>query len=514
MLFATGPMRTVRLMLFSIERASGRFIIADNPYSEFALKRHVTYCRRRARSSPRSRQKSCVSCTKAKTQCDLVSPQCSRCFTRRTACIYQRTQTLTEIPQAGTSTGIEQVNNRSIVSAPQIFSEDAVILEASRNLNQSAKGQFPTEFLNSAPASPMAKWNPSLDDHTWENSNETSSYGDSMALSSSLTSSFLGLDTHLPLHEPIFTELHNLGSPGGLEIDPVTSLSQAFWPKKIDSVRSWLPRAYLLTTLRSYPEMLLSGSNLPPFIHPCCSRSAVQDLKRGKRDTRPALPEPLAICVSVVQMLKAKNKENSSFVWSTIRAAQDKLSREFLLYNDWETVAALQAVTVYFLLRISADEDTDDANFDILLIQTMVKISLKINSFSRNCATVSDGCLPHWQQWILMESIRRTTTVILLIERLFDIRSGLPNSYCDGAYLRGMLLPCSKKLWKAGDESAWEKEYTSNSGVRTCFRYEDLTNANLLTNSSKSLWESPLDGWLAQMDDFGTLLVAAASVPV
>lgn len=40
-------------------------------------------------------------------------------------------------------------------------------------------------------------------------------------------------------------------------------------------------------------------------------------------------------------------------------------------YNDYHAVAALQAMAIYFLLRVSED-DVDATNFDFQLIQTML----------------------------------------------------------------------------------------------------------------------------------------------
>ena len=40
-------------------------------------------------------------------------------------------------------------------------------------------------------------------------------------------------------------------------------------------------------------------------------------------------------------------------------------------YDDYDTVAALQAVTIYFLLRLSEQND-EATNFDLPLIDTMM----------------------------------------------------------------------------------------------------------------------------------------------
>ena len=43
---------------------------------------------------------------------------------------------------------------------------------------------------------------------------------------------------------------------------------------------------------------------------------------------------------------------------------------QYAQYDDRDTVAALQAVTIYFLLRLS--EDNEATNFDIPLIYSMM----------------------------------------------------------------------------------------------------------------------------------------------
>lgn len=408
-------------------------------------------------------------------------------------------------------------NNRSGGPVPQESPGQSKLLSASDYLYQVPNGQTSSDPLNKPLFSPVADHESYISpaSHAWDNNITTSADGDPFSLlTSSTIPSIYDLGGSLSLDEPDLTELYSLRSPSTLGTDPTLGSPKAFLPKKTGNVNSWLNQAYVITSLRSYPEMLISGKTLPPFIHPSCSVTTVQNHQTVGFDTRPELPEPLAICMSVVQMFKAKNKENSSFVWSTVREAQEKLARDFRSYSDWDTVAALQAVTVYFILRISEDEDTGHVNFDVQLIQTMVRISLNVSNFSHKYAPTSNGCLPGWKNWILIESIRRTTTILLLIDQFFDIRPGLPNFYCDGAYLRSMLLPCSRKLWQADNESTWEAEYTSDAGMqgqKVRLRYGDLVEFNSLADISGYSWKGPLEGWLAQADDLGISIMAAAS---
>jgi len=75
-----------------------------------------------------------------------------------------------------------------------------------------------------------------------------------------------------------------------------------------------------------------------------------------------------------------------------------------------------------------------------------------------------------------------------------------------------MALPAGKTLWHATSQSEWEEEYKAranglNANTGKHLTYGDLRNARFGTDGS-------LDSWLAELDEFGTLvLVAAANLP-
>lgn len=70
-----------------------------------------------------------------------------------------------------------------------------------------------------------------------------------------------------------------------------------------------------------------------------------------------------------------------------------------------------------------------------------------------------------------------------------------------------MALPCAKDLWRASSSAEWEREYLA--------RGDDMSIGNQLTYgdllNSRSGTGRALDLWLSQVDDFGTLVMAAAS---
>jgi hypothetical protein len=74
-----------------------------------------------------------------------------------------------------------------------------------------------------------------------------------------------------------------------------------------------------------------------------------------------------------------------------------------------------------------------------------------------------------------------------------------------------MHLPCSKGLWRAKTRDEWEREYVNemgNSGSHP--RFIDLMGYDI--NGRGDVSESSLEKWMVQLDDFGTLVVSAASL--
>lgn len=56
--------------------------------SEFALRRHIAYCRRTL-ENPKKRKRSCTQCHRAKAKCSF-EPQCARCTSKGFQCEYER----------------------------------------------------------------------------------------------------------------------------------------------------------------------------------------------------------------------------------------------------------------------------------------------------------------------------------------------------------------------------------------------------------------------------------------
>lgn len=67
----------------------------------------------------------------------------------------------------------------------------------------------------------------------------------------------------------------------------------------------------VMEALCAIPEQMLRKVTLPPFIHPHWDR--------------PAMPEPLAICMRIAQMFSSRTPDIKSFIWRTILAEQKRI---------------------------------------------------------------------------------------------------------------------------------------------------------------------------------------------
>lgn len=95
---------------------------------------------------------------------------------------------------------------------------------------------------------------------------------------------------------------------------PAPNTRKAFALRKPSNNQFSLNRSYIMCTLPTYPSMLLPSNDdgLPPFIHP-------------HFNSRKGLPGPLATCVTIIQWISVKNKDNVLFIWGCIRMEIDRI---------------------------------------------------------------------------------------------------------------------------------------------------------------------------------------------
>lgn len=365
----------------------------DHEFQEKSQIRHISYCQK-SKSRVRSRKKSCLICTKAKTRCDLTYPSCSRCTKKNLTCGYDQPRLPTTPVVQVSETPVVQSTETALVT-PQTLAEP--IAEPPPNLATTldlarvfaidehtdplhppqSPVHDPAEFISSDPST----WN-------FENTDLIFPYLESVPAQTvsqypRSSSPVMGFVPRLSMDYPSSEIMDAI-----LYKPVVAKAPKAFRPRTVRDHQFSLGRRYLLCTLRSYPHMILPGKPLPPFIHP----HFLTEVSGDGGVTHTSLPRPLANCTAIMQMCSAKNESNVTFIWRAIRMEQERLSAEVRLlrlssrelletcrsnswqclgYDDVNAVAALQAITIYVLLRLSEGND-EATDFDIPLIYTMM----------------------------------------------------------------------------------------------------------------------------------------------
>jgi hypothetical protein len=282
--------------------------------------RHASYCRTKARSAPRSRKRSCLTCTKAKTHCDAMVPACSRCLKRSLFCIYENPQ-----PQQTRTNSSEQLQAHNVVPLVDISLPLDPFLDSSSLLpwTDSESYDLPQDNLHDANShllqnSSMFR-NHDLLAPTHQGAPPTIN-GYSLFYNRRFQSESFPFSYQNSSTDYSRVELQNpLGSAVSFRSP------RAFEPKRVRHQQLFLNRKYVVVTLSSYPLMMLPGKGMPPFIHPRCN---IEESSQHERVTQTSLPRPLATCSGSVAMWSVKNKDNSALIWRAIRTEQERMSEE------------------------------------------------------------------------------------------------------------------------------------------------------------------------------------------
>jgi hypothetical protein len=78
----------------------------------------------------------------------------------------------------------------------------------------------------------------------------------------------------------------------------------------------------LFRIIGSFPEMILRNETLPPFIHSTYFQTEQND------NAYTTGSSPLVACRCLAQIFSNRNKENSGFLWSMVKAESERLRNE------------------------------------------------------------------------------------------------------------------------------------------------------------------------------------------
>ncbi|KAL6717690.1 hypothetical protein ACLMJK_005605 [Lecanora helva] len=409
------------------------------------LKRHGYYCRSR-KAANTIRTRSCIPCAKAKARCDNREPKCSRCSVKTIDCHYPATTPR----KPGSSTQLKttappRYPEVSSIETTQIAShrDDAVVGKAPATLD--------LDFLGSG-----------SELHAWFDSGVD--FADTLDPKNNVDT------VQLPSPKP--------PSPP-FDVTPLTQLTdwtqQAVFSHDIPippsitlnvSALTQRPRAHsrlqrvaslILHNLKSYPLMIMRDNALPPFIHESFLSPDIEDKNM----------EPLTNCISLLHMISRDSQSNRKLFWKNVRLECERLYQEYSSLNKYEALAAMQALTLYVIMRLD-NGVTEYTNFDSLLLKT---VTICARHLARSdLADDAPSALwdysleTSWKGWTSnlpfqshhTEKRQRLCTICQTVNLLvyFD-----PASMCDHPTdLILAPLPAAKQIWESPNSSTWKSE--------------------------------------------------------
>ncbi|EED15915.1 conserved hypothetical protein [Talaromyces stipitatus ATCC 10500] len=455
------------------------------------------------------RSESCVSCVKAKARCDHRRPECSR------------VQSDNIISNATESSGVDNLLQANPTIDADSILDDAFVMPDTEIANIEE-----LDFLN-----PSINFVDLLSFSHMRN-DKIDPFNSIMASPPLAQQSSTYPSNQQPVHAN-FSPHFSISIPSYLPIYNPRSLIQR---PKMKSEAQRISNL-IFHTLKSYPRMILQPESLPPFIHPGLMSESVVESQNL---------ESLHNCISLMHMMHSRVRGSRKLFWRNVRMECERLCEEHLKMNNWELLAAMQALAMYLIVRLEEGE-TDYNHVDSLLVNAVTLISRQFNR--RYTIHTADSVLSDsnreskWHDWILEESGRRICVIYQVLNLLVYFE---PADMCD-SHKSGLIithLPSRKQLWEASDEVAWKMEIDRDKTSASCTETEGLSSTAFGLTANGVLvrldvaqgrnycsddavvirkQQSLLDGgesrptanwedWCAGMDGLGGLVMLAASL--
>jgi hypothetical protein len=282
---------------------------------ESTLKRHGYYCRSR-RTGSTTRSRSCISCARGKAGCDNRQPKCSRCITKTIECCYPANTLKGKGPRIQQSDNAPTEWRKTAASleadSPSFESRQGVSSNADINL-ASALGISDPDFANTG--GEYLDWdvqdidfadflNPQMNDETVQTP--------SSRLSVLVRPSTASTDRTFQVHQTSY--FSNISMP---TLPSSTGLRSLILRPKLKTGAQRIANL-ILSTLKSYPLMMLRHNTLPPFIHPRLISSNVENNHM----------EPLTNCISLMHMISSGVQGSRKLFWKNVRMECERLHEE------------------------------------------------------------------------------------------------------------------------------------------------------------------------------------------
>ncbi|KAK8133582.1 hypothetical protein PG984_005594 [Apiospora sp. TS-2023a] len=232
--------------------------------------------------------------------------------------------------------------------------------------------------------------------------------------------------------------------------------------------------------------------------------------------------EPLHNCINLMSMLQGGFQGSRKLFWRNVRQECERLYKEPSKLSYLEVVAALQALSIYIIVRLD-DGETEDNDIDGLLIMTVIVLSMELAraNFGQESALSITSPESTWRHWMMVESGRRLCVLYQIVNMVVVFE---PAAMCD-LHADGLILsplPARSQLWEADTAAKWMSEIERDLGSQTDYGMtvsgdlvkvsESPVSGNMVEAGAWPRQKADWEEWLAGMDSFGGLVMLAASL--
>ena len=198
---------------------------------------------------------------------------------------------------------------------------------------------------------------------------------------------------------------------------------------------------FIYHILKSYAAVAVSGRGVLPFIHP-------------KQMIAQPAGSPLTTCLSLVRMFSSPLPGTEDAAVSVLQREMHNIYESRDKYDDRALFAAFQAYLIYSMILFFQLNHACNDHFRGIMTNLQ---ELACASFQQGlvCAADQRRARPRWEEWITVETKRRSLFVMYLFDSILSTQEGLPTFL--GTELQGLPAPASKLLWQASSRFEWER---------------------------------------------------------
>ncbi|KAF2097013.1 hypothetical protein NA57DRAFT_57622 [Rhizodiscina lignyota] len=373
-------------------------------------------------------ERSCLACIRAKRRCDRQMPQCTRCSQRNKTCQY------TNEPLA----------------APKI------------------------DTTARPPASPQT-YNVESQPTSDEYATPTFSEQDSLHLQQRISNAAMMTRWASQGTVPQSNEEKRIQAQKAREWKSILLLEPSI--KAVRISHTALTQAYLVNTLRYYPELYCSTGKTP-FIHPLLSEMRLVSSPRAK--------EVFDACVSYHYV------GNYAGLWDLKSAAQRLIESRPAEGGFEGLLSAVQALLLAEMALLFAPDAVSDDEAGLLLRTLSAWTKLLYSRVPQHLP----ASLTAWQAWTYAESVRRTILLAhILVDTFAAVRSGV---FLHSVFLDALPFDSRTYLWDAETDPGRSLE---GSPMISYKEFTEVWKAGLsgvvVMRSSHQMWQrrdrSPVD---------------------